>query len=58
MWLDDDDPDMVKGILFYLHTFKYPDSVNGQATHHSTRRDSNRMSPIIAIHYRARPLLP
>jgi hypothetical protein len=23
---------MVKGMLFYLYTFKYPDSINGQAT--------------------------
>jgi hypothetical protein len=30
--LDDDDPDMVKGMLFYLYTFKYPDSINGPAT--------------------------
>jgi hypothetical protein len=31
--LDDDDPDMVKGIVFYLYTSKYPGSINGQANH-------------------------
>jgi hypothetical protein len=30
--LDDDDPDMVKGIPFYLYTFKYLDNINSQAT--------------------------